>query len=350
MGARYTMRTVIRSPNWIGDGIMSLPAIRALKDHFPDDPLTVVSRNHLADIYQNVPEIEGIIRIPDRMTIGGYLKTANEIRRGRFARGILFANSFNSALLFTLAGIRERIGYDRDGRRLLLTHPVSVRPSGGHHYTYYLKIVEEVCGGKLGRIYPDDLVLTEAEKSEGASLIRAAGVDPVRPLIAISPVSAYGSAKEWLPENFSDLIRSLKSMRPGVEIILLGSQKEKRKVDLIAGDAQVPVHNLAGRFKLRETILVLSRCRLAITNDSGIMHVASSLRVPLVAIFGPTIAGETAPLSSAHAVIHHPPECAPCRFRECPTDHRCMKAVSVAEVLAAGSRLLEAPMASPDPP
>lgn len=319
---------------------MSLPAIRALKGHFPHDPLTVVARNHLADIYLNIPEINGIIRIPDRMTVGGYLQTANEIRHGRFERGILLANSFNSALLFTLAGIKERIGYDRDGRRLLLTRPVAVEASGGHHHTYYLRLIENVCGQKINRIYTDELVLATGEKAEGRSLLHALGIQPSRTLIALSPVSAFGGAKEWPAEKFENLIRSIKSSWPQVDILLIGSKKEKERIDLIAANAGVPVFNLAGRFRLRETITVLSLCRLAVANDSGIMHVASSLRIPLIAIFGPTVPRETAPLSPAHVLIHHPPECAPCRHRKCPTDQRCMQAVSVDEVLKACSRLL----------
>ena len=343
MNGRYTMRIAIRSPNWIGDGIMSLPAIRALKDHFPRDPVTVVARNHLADIYLNIPEISGIIRIPDRMTIGGYLQAANEIRHGRFERGILLANSFNSALLFTLAGIKERIGYDRDGRRLLLTRPVAVEASGGHQQTYYLRLIENVCGQKVGRTYADNLVLTAGEKTEGISLLHTLGIRPSRTRVAISPVSAFGSAKEWLPERFEALIRNIKSSWPRVDILLIGSKKEKDKIDLMAANAGVPVYNLAGRLRLRETIVVLSLCQLAIANDSGIMHIASSLRIPLIAIFGPTIPLETAPLSPAHVLIHNPSECAPCRHRECPTDQRCMQAVSVDEVLKACSRLIGDP-------
>ncbi len=337
------MRIAIRSPNWIGDGIMSLPAIRALKDHFPRDPLTVVARNHLADVYLNIPEISGLIRIPDRMTIGGNLRTANEIRRGHFELGILLANSFNSALLFALAGLKERIGYDRDGRHLLLTRPVAVEASGDHHHTYYLRLIEIVCGQKFVRTYADDLVLTAREKTEGESLLHTLGIQPSRTLVALSPVSAFGSAKEWLPERFGNLIRDLKSSWPRVDILLIGSRKEKDKIDRIAADAGVPVYNLAGRLSLRETIIVLSLCRLAVANDSGIMHIASSLRIPLIAIFGPTVPRETAPLSPGHMLFHSPPACAPCRHRECPTDHRCMQAVSVAEVLKACSRFLGDP-------
>ena len=343
MNGRYTMRIAIRSPNWIGDGIMSLPAIRALKDYSPRDPLTVVARNHVADIFLNIPEISGIIRIPDRMTLGGYLRTANEIRRGRFERGILLANSFNSALLFTLAGIKERIGYDRDGRRLLLTRPVAVEASGDHHHAYYLRLIENVCGRKFGRIYADNLVLTAGEKTEGKSLLNTLGIQPSRTLVALSPVSAFGSAKEWPPEKFGNLIRNLKSSWPQVEILLIGSKKEKDKIDLIAANAGVPVYNLAGRLRLRETIVILSLCRMAVANDSGIMHIASSLRIPLIAIFGPTVPRETAPMSPEHVLLHHPPECAPCRHRECPTDHRCMQAVSVTEMLKACSRFLGDP-------
>ena len=337
------MNTVIRSPNWIGDGIMSLPAIRAYKEYFPNDSLTLIVKHYLADIFLNIAEIDEIIAIPDRWSGLEYFKSVRRLRKKRFERGILFTNSFASALFFRLARISTLSGYDRDARGWLLTDKIPACGGNEHHQFYYLKIIEHLVKQKIARPFPADLVLSAAEKSQATAMLSGLGITAGNNLVAIAPAAAYGSAKGWLPERFREVIIGWQKSHPATEILLLGSPGEKEKIDSIAGGLSGRIHNLAGRLTLRQTIITLASCRLVICNDSGLMHIASSLEIPLLAIFGPTEIHKTSPLSEPYRLIYHGADCAPCRHRECPTDHRCMTAVTSAEVLAAVEELWRLP-------
>jgi heptosyltransferase-2 len=331
------MSTVIRSPNWIGDGIMCLPAIRAFKELFPAEPLAVAAKGYLAPIFLNIPGIDEVISLPDgRAGLAG----ARALREKRFQRGVLFTNSFSSALLFRLAGIRSLAGYARDGRGWLLAHKVAPA-AAAHHQYYYLNIVESLAGKKAAGSYPASLVVTEAESVQAGAWLREQGIAPERPLLALSPAAAYGSAKAWLPDRFRAFARAWSAGHGDAALLLLGAAAERERIAALAAGLPGAVLNLAGRLDLRRSIAVLSRCRLFVGNDSGLMHVAAALAVPLVAIFGPTEPGRTAPLASRFRLLHHGADCAPCRSRECPTDHRCMAAVGVEEVLAAAGALWE---------
>jgi len=333
------MSIVIRSPNWIGDGIMSLPAIRACKKYFPSERLTVVVKEYLAAIFLHVAEIDEMITIPDRWSARGYVQSVRLLREKHFEHGILFTNSFASAFFFRLARIRALSGYDRDARGWLLENKIPHSDNNEHHQYYYLKIIEHLVRQKITQPFPAHLVLLAAEKTQTTRILSNLGITSHRDRIAIAPAAAYGSAKAWLPARFREVIMDWQKAHPDTEILLLGSPGEKDKINGIAAGLPAPVHNLAGCLTLRETILVLAGCRLVICNDSGLMHIASSLQVPVLTIFGPTETRKTSPLSERNRLLYHGADCAPCRHRECPTDHRCMTAVTSAEVLAAAEDL-----------
>ncbi len=333
------MSTVIRSPNWIGDGIMCLPAIRAFKSSFPDERLAVAAKRYLADLFLNIPEIDEILPLPDRWTPRSIAAAIGEFRHRGFQRGILFTNSFSSALFFRLAGIRSLAGYARDGRGFLLRDRVPPPPAGGHHQHYYLNIIGHLAAKSSDRSFPAVLVISAEEKERAADWLREKGISSERPLLAVSPTAAFGSAKAWLPDRFREVIRRWLEKFPEAAVLLLGGGSERERIAAIADGLPGSVLNLAGALDLRRSLAVLSRCRLFVGNDSGLMHAAAALSVPLVAVFGPTEPGRTAPLAGRFRLLHHPVECAPCRRRECPADHRCMTAVGVDEVLAAATEL-----------
>jgi heptosyltransferase II len=333
------MNTIIRSPNWIGDGIMSLPAIRAYKEYFPLDSVTLVVKRYLADIFLNIAEIDEIIAIPDRWTTASYLDNVRRLRKKHFSRGILFTNSLASAIFFRLARIHNLSGYDRDGRGWLLADRIPSLGNDGHHQFYYMKITEHLSGVKISRPFPAGLVLSAEEKSQASGLMSGLDIVPGSDLLAVAPAAAYGSAKAWLPERFREVLTAFQASYPAAEILLLGSPDEKEKISSIAAGLSGRVRNLAGRLTLRQTIILLAHCRLVVCNDSGVMHIASSLQVPLLAIFGPTENRKTSPMAGPYRLLYHGADCAPCRHRECPTDHRCMTAVTSGEVLAAAEGL-----------
>jgi heptosyltransferase-2 len=337
------MNTVIRAPNWIGDGIMSLPAIRAFKEFFPDARLTLCVKRYLADLFLNIAEIDEIAAIPDRWSGASYLDQLRRFRKKRFDRGILFTNSFSSALFFRLAGIRRLSGYDRDGRGWLLADKTPASDDREHHQFHYLRIIEHLAGQKTSHPFSAALALSAEEISRAAIIMSELEIEAGHDRVAIAPAAAYGSAKTWLPERFRALIRAWRESHPNSDVLLLGSPGEKEKVSAIAKGLPGRVHNLAGRLSLRQTIILLTGCRLVICNDSGLMHIASSLQVPLLAIFGPTEQQKTPPLAGPRRLLYHGADCAPCRYRECPTDHRCMTAVTCAEVLASAEDLWNRP-------
>jgi heptosyltransferase-2 len=164
------------------------------------------------------------------------------------------------------------------------------------------------------------------------------GIDFSGVVIGISPVAAYGTAKQWLAERFWQLIEKIQENWSKCEILIFGSPKEREKISKIVSQ-QSKVHNLAGKLSLGESITAISLCHIFISNDSGLMHTAASLRVPLVAIFGPTQPANTGPTNRQGIILHHPVDCAPCKNRNCPLDHKCMAAIEVEEVWQALQRL-----------
>ena len=334
---------VIRSPNWIGDCIMALPAIRALKDHLPQTDIYLAAKQHLCDIYKNIEEIKEIIPIPGENSLKAILKASGKLRTYGFQRGILFTNSFSSAFLFKLAGIGKLIGYSKDLRGFLLDKKIPFPRDNKHHIYFYLDLAEaflkEETGKKIDRDYSNEPVITNDEWEKVSAFFLEIGIDLGVPLVGISSSAAYGSAKEWLPERFGELIQRILQEKPAARVLLFGSSKEKEKISRILEFVEVEnrgnAYNLAGRLSLRETIVAISLCNLFISNDSGLMHVASSLDLPLIALFGPTKPHKTAPLNKNARTIHYPVDCAPCNHRECPLDHRCMNAIPVDEVFDA---------------
>ncbi len=328
------MNIVIRSPNWIGDCIMSLPAVRALKDNRPQDDIILVAREHLCDVYQNIREIKNIVPLANTIDFLSTFKAAKKLKTFGFDAGILFTNSFNSALLFRIAGIKQLIGYSRDCRSFLLSHRIKFPRSDKHHVFFYLDLIQAFVGTEITKEYPDELSVSQDEKEKVGRVLAKFGVDSSKSLIGISPCAAYGSAKQWPPQGFRELIDRLKQEKKGWKILLFGSGNERAQIaGMVEGwESSSGIYNLAGALTLREAIAAISLCKVFVSNDSGLMHIASSLKIPLVSIFGPTLPHKTAPLYRGAKVLHHPVGCAPCTYRDCPLDHRCMTAITVDKV------------------
>lgn len=340
------MHIAIRSPNWIGDCVMALPAIRALKYWFPESRISLVSKIRLRDIFLNMEEIDNLIPVSNRDNFRTLISDAGKLRKYHFDEGILFTNSFRSALLFRMARVKKLAGYRYDGRGVLLRHPVPFPRNHNHHRFFYLDLVEHFVTGHIsgidfdGSVFSDELSIDGVEKKSLESQLKFEGIDWGKGLIGISPSAAYGSAKEWPPDRFGELIGRLLRDFPDFSILLFGSEKEKERVDRIGDRFPRNVYSLAGRFSLRESIVTMSYCRLFVSNDSGLMHVAASLKIPVLGIFGPTVPEKTAPFQGKARIFFHPVACSPCHHRECPADHRCMKAVGVDEVYDAAREIL----------
>ena len=322
---------LVRATNWVGDAVMSLPALRAIRERFSTARISVLAKPWVADLYGRESFIDEIILYSGQSP----WRTGHELRARKYDCAILLQNAFEAAWIAWLAKIPTRIGYKRDGRQLLLTHAVDVPKPGEiprHERFYYLELLR-----RAGLI--DALPASEAIRLQPFGL--ESGVTPNgKRVIGVSPGAAYGTAKRWLPERFAEAAGTLAEAR-GASIALFGSKTERdlcEEVAQLLKDHQVV--NYAGQTTLAQFIDLAAGCELFLTNDSGSMHIASALGVPTVAIFGATDDTTTGPSGSKARVVRHPVDCSPCLLRECPIDHRCMTGVSAERVVKEGLELL----------
>jgi heptosyltransferase II len=337
---------MVRATNWLGDAIMALPALRAVRARFSDAHIAIVARPYVADIYRGQGVCDELIAYDPRGAekgISGREALAARLRAGKFDAALLLQNAFDAAWLAWRAGIPERIGYARDGREILLTKAIAVPKAGeipAHEQFYYLELVRRA--GWAERVEGErEISLTvsrDAAEAAEQKLIEAGARSNANSAsglrVAIGAGASYGSAKCWLPERFAEVANRLMA-ESGAEIILFGTAGETAVSNaIIAGMKRKPI-DLTGKTAIAELPALLSRCQLFIGNDSGAMHVASAVGLPVVAIFGPTDPFGTAPVTPKCTVVQERPYCSPCFLRRCPTDHRCMKSVSSESVTAA---------------
>lgn len=322
---------LIRAPNWIGDVVLSLGAVRDLRRNFPEARIEVLARPWVADLYRAVREVDAV-----RASAG--FRADVESLRGAFDAAVLLTNSFGSALVAFAAGIPERWGYATDGRGALLTRRARVPPSlRGSSEVYYYRAMVAGVGLEVSAAQDISLRCPEEWGARGAALLEDDGA----PWVGLNPGAFYGTAKRWIPARYA-AVGDLLSRQAGARIAILGGPSERPLADAIAAAMTSPTRVLSGETSLPELVGVISRLRLLVTNDSGPMHVGAALGVPLVAIFGPTDWRETAPLGDRQRLVREAVECAPCKLRECPIDHRCMRRITVERVVAEARELLRA--------
>ncbi len=333
------MKIVVRTPNWIGDTLMAMPAMAALHRHYSADEIWIAAPAGIRDIFAG-PETTERLFLPAPAPEKTSLRRAAAVwREGRFDAGLLLTNSFGSALEFAVARIPQRWGYDRDGRGLLLTKRVRFRRPDKpvHMVRYYLDLIE---GLGIARPVPEiKLRVTPEEIGRGRNILAAAGLDSGRPLAVLNPGAAYGPAKRWPAERFAELAAILQN-RHGAEIAVTGTDHDRASAAIICAGLARPAADLTGKMTLRELLAVLASAAVFITNDSGPMHMANALRIPVVALFGPTDPAVTAPFHEPRTILKKDVVCWPCLYRRCPYDHRCLAGISAAEAAdAAGAYL-----------
>jgi len=312
-------RILIRSTNWLGDAVMSAPAVRAIKAGRPDAYVTVLAPAKLVDFWKTMPEVDEVLAIHPGE---GVLAVARKIR-GRFEAAFVFPNSVRSGLEVRLAGIPRRIGYRRPWRGRAINEVVADPLPGPmvHEVHHYLAMARHA-GARI----------TEA------MLEPALGPLPSGPLrIGIVPGAEYGPAKRWMPESFAAVAYKVME-QTGAQWRIFGVEADRGAAEVIAtrlDGLNGQCENLVGQTTLAQLIERLRECRLVLTNDTGAMHLAAHLGVPVVAIFGSTEQRLTGPLGRHCRVIRHYVGCSPCFLRECPIDFRCMHAVTVEEVTGA---------------
>lgn len=352
-------RVVVRGVNWLGDAVMTTPALRRLREFYPEAHVSLVTQAKLADLWTGHPHVDEVVAIPDG---AGLLATRWIVRELRADVAVVFPNSVRSALEMWLGGARERWGYARGWRSVFLTHPVRARegsarmrkrskaeierrieagngpegyPAEAHHVYDYLGLIAAMGGS--AEMCPPLVSVSDAEREMavekfGLSALSAGG----KRVIGLNPGAEYGPAKRWPTERFA---QAALAMRLEAGFIILGGKGDVGlAADLASrlGAGKAAVVNLAGRTTLRELCATLSCCEVLLTNDTGPMHVASALGVQVVALFGSTSPELTGPAGSRKpTILRADVACSPCFLRECPIDFRCMMGIPVESVCEA---------------
>jgi heptosyltransferase II len=317
-------KILVRATNWVGDAVMSLPALHALHERYPSAEIAILAKPWVADLYRRESFCHRVIPYTPK-TLAEKWTAGRALAAEHFDCAILLQNAFEAAAVVFAARIPERIGYARDGRGFLLTHAVPVPRPGEiprHERFYYLELLRRA--GILSTLPACDRI-----RLQGADAARITGLARLRELgmgdsvIGVSPGAAYGSAKRWNPESFAQAASQV-AQSMGASVALFGSANERELCAAIASGISANVRNFAGETTLAEFIDLAAACRLFLTNDSGGMHIASALGVPTVAVFGSTDDTTTGPTGPLSRVVRVKVDCAPCLKRECPIDHRCM--------------------------
>jgi len=343
-------KVLIRGTNWVGDAVMSVPAMREVRRRFPESRISLLIRPWVKDVYGGADFLDEVIAFDNNGEHSGFSgrrRLVSELRERRFDLAILFQNAFEAAFLAWWARIPLRLGYARDGRSMLLSHAIPIDPEVRqiHQVYYYLGLL---AGAGLLEPRPwkspdprpaCSLNVLESDREAARDLLRRHGIAAGELLIGLNPGASYGGAKRWLPDRFAEVADYL-ARKYAARIILFGSGTEAPITRYVAGRIKSPSVNFAGETTLGQLMGLIKECSLLVTNDSGPMHLAAALAVPQVAIFGSTSDIATGPLSEAAEVVRVPADCSPCFLRECPTDFRCMIGISASQVIDAAERRL----------
>lgn len=317
---------VVRFPNWLGDAVMATPLLQKIKMRFPDAKVTALCQGGVGKLLMHHPYVDEVISFAHNDKYAAH----QALKKKEFDLGILLPNSFSSAFFLWRARVKKRVGYKADKRSLFLTDPIpfSKEREKEHLVITYQRLLTPL-GIEVDETKPL-LVVSEEEKERAKALLQEKGVDLSHTLMGINPGAAYGSAKCWLPDRFNAVALRL-LQNPHVTVLLFGDEAGASLTQEICKGLGPRAIDLAGKTSLRDLIACISLCDRFLTNDSGPMHIAAALQIPLVALFGSTNDTTTGPYQHG-TVIHKHVECSPCYLRTCPIDFRCMKRIEADEV------------------
>lgn len=339
------MKILVRGTNWIGDAVMSVPALRELRRIFPDAQITLHMRSWADGLFRDVDFIDDLVTFDKhKWKIKDVYDNTQFLKEDGYDLAVLLPNSFESALTTYLTRIPHRFGYNKDLRGLLLTDPIAVPEwkSRRHEVYYYLNLIAAVEKKMLGRetvgsCEPDiSLGISDERTYKAQSMLAESGVDMFRPTVALGAGSTNSVAKRWPATYFAKLNDRLQ-IELNANVILLGSKEDSEAAKRVVSESKHKPVDLTGKTDISEAAAILSVVDLMISNDMGLAHIAPAVGTQTIAIFGPTNPETTRPFSSLSEVIRKPVECSPCMLRECPIDHRCMNWITVEEVFAAAT-------------
>lgn len=333
-------KILIRATNWIGDAIMTTPAVRTIRENFPKAFIAILAYPWVADVFDASPHVDEVILYHKNEChngLYGMWQISQELADRNFDMAILLQNAFEAALIARLAGIPVRAGYKRDARSLLLTHGVKIRKSirkihQVHYYQTFLKDLGLDCGA-------DELFL-QLPKSVTRWAREFIASQEKDLIVGFNPGAAFGPAKRWPAENYARLAGRLHD-EIGTALLVFGAEADAEIASVIKESLPQHIVDLVGKTSLAEAMALISMCDSFVTNDSGLMHVAAALKTPLVAIFGSTNSVTTGPFSENAVVIQKDLDCSPCLKTHCKADFRCMTDITVDEVFEAVKVMLD---------
>jgi len=375
-------RLLIRAVNWLGDAVMTTPALQRLRERFPRSHFTLLTDQKLASLWLHHPALDRVLTFSREE---GVFSLASRLRAETFDGALILPNSPRSAIETWLARIPRRTGYARPWRNAFLTQAIPARPDNSPMRKRPVREIRRLAGhGRRPAMEGDSPVRTAPllghQIHEYLHLASALGADssPLPPFLTVTPEevegagktwlprcmqlcgplastcpplvlglnpsAAYGPAKRWPVENFAAVARELRRWKENCVCVVFGAANDREIGETIARQSGGCALNLAGQTSLRELMILLKLCRVVLTNDSGPMHVAAALGTPVVALFGstsPELTGPGLPGDPRHQVLRAAAPCSPCFRRSCPIDLRCLTAISVSQAVSALRQVLK---------
>lgn len=334
------MKILVRGTNWIGDAVMSVPALRELRRIFPDAWITLHTRTWADGLFCDADFLDEIVTYdPATWRIRDVLDNSQFLKKDDYDLAIILPNSFESAMTSFLSRIPRRIGYNKDLRGLLLTDPVAVPEwkARRHEVFYYLNLVSEIekriiGSDTVGQTVPDISLDVSPERRNAAANVLADLADGTSgPIIALGVGSTNSRAKRW-PANYYAQLANKLSTELNAAIVLIGSADDGEVAAEVATKSGVNTIDLSGKTTIAEAVALLAELDVLVANDMGLAHIAPAVGTQTVVIFGPTDPTTTRPYSDNADILGYNVECSPCMLRDCPIDHRCMTNVTVANV------------------
>jgi heptosyltransferase-2 len=340
------MRLAVFLPNWVGDAVMTTPALRALRAHFAGAHIIGVVRPYVAGVLEGAPWFDSVIHLDKHgLWRNGWLSVVSQLRREKLDLAILFPNSVRTALVAWLSRCGQRVGFDRYGRGWLLTD--RLKPVCDAHdrivpsplIDAYNRLAQRVGCPTPG--YRMELFTTRRDEAAADTVWRQLALHDHAEVICLNPGAAFGSAKHWPSEYFVRLAQELVERRDSAVLVLCGPNERQLAAKIAAQAQRRSVHSLADQpLSLGLTKACIRRANLLVTTDSGPRHFAAAFERPVVTLFGPTHIAWTETFYGKAIHLQKKVPCGPCQKRTCPTDHRCMKLLEPAEVFAAVAELL----------
>ena len=349
-------KILIVQPSWVGDAVMATPALKAIRELYPQSHIAYLMRRYVKPLYGGMPWADQVITHRTGKTHSktgkSLLDLSARLRAARFDLAILLPNSFKTALICKMAKVRRVVGYDRDGRGFLLTDKLlPVKDRGKFIPTPAVKSYMGIAHylGSPSRDLKLRLFVTESDVREGQEVLARCGLDgqlhrPAAsgdpPLILLNPGAQYGAAKCWRPEYFAELADRLIDAL-NATVLLSGAPRERQILDAVKRCMKHAPLDLSNKgLTLGSLKEIVRRCDLMVTNDTGPRHIAAAFDVPVVTVFGPTHPEWTEIYFEKERKIAVKVFCGPCQKKVCPLDHRCMTRVTPAMVFDASMQLL----------